>query len=400
MQAQEPMRTFALAVCLPLLPPLAAQAVLRVGPARPFATIQAAVGAAVDGDVIAVDTGTYPAFAIVGKRLAVVADQGAGGPFTVLGAPAIAVSGLGPGQTVTIAHAVANATVTGPAIAIANAGSGDVRLQHVTVLGGHFGTVPYRGLVEVVTTGSLWCEGLRAGDYRFRADGASGSHGLAALFVDATPTCLDGCVLQGMRADLPTTAGGDAVRCMGPTTLWAIDCHLVGGMAPLNALPGVLGGHAVHDAGGQARGIRLCGCTLLTTDPAAAAFAVAGVPSYTHACLPESLGRTDLPVGVTAVAPGTTAVFTVTAEVGNRVFATLLAAGFGSSSLPILEGALLVDSSFAVLTAGVLQGPVTVPLALPPWPGLTGLQATVQSVLVEAPPAVSYPTTAAAFTIR
>src|SRR5688572_23610743 len=51
--------------------------VLVVGPAPAFPSIQAAVNAAQDGDVVLVKGGTWPSFSIVDRALAIVADDGA-----------------------------------------------------------------------------------------------------------------------------------------------------------------------------------------------------------------------------------------------------------------------------------------------------------------------------------
>ena len=177
---------FAFVFCTLLTATLAAQNVLLVGPTQPFADVQAALGFASDGDVVEVEPGTYPPFTIVGKRVAVVAKKGPGlpGTFTVTGAPAITVGALAPGQSVTIANARITATALGAAITIDTAGAGSVRLLDTIVTAGNLGVVPNVGLIEVRNSPAVWFDRLRAGDYRWRANGAAGFTGLAALFVD------------------------------------------------------------------------------------------------------------------------------------------------------------------------------------------------------------------------
>ncbi|MCU0863112.1 MAG: hypothetical protein MUC36_04915 [Planctomycetes bacterium] len=382
--------------------PLAAQGIVRqVGPTRAFADIQAAVNAAANGDVIEVDPGTYAPFVIQGKQLAVIGNQssGAGAVFTVSGAPAITVTGLQPFQQVTIAHARATATAAAPAIVITGNGLGHVRLLAVEVLSNSFGPVAYDGLIEVRDVESLWCDRVRAGDYRYRCNGAAGTAGLAALFVDSTPVQLTRTVLQGNRSDAPSIEGGDAIAIRGSDSLWAVDCHLVGGQPPVGAWLGVLGGHAVHDVGGSAGSIRCCATVLLTTDPAASAVAVQGAPSFLMACLPDTIARTELPLGVTELALGSTTPVTVRAEVGNQAFVLLLGTGFGSIALPNLLGELVVGGDLGILTGGLITGPVAIPIAIPLQPSLVGLQGVLQSVLVGAASAFSA-ATAAGFTIR
>jgi hypothetical protein len=388
------------AVWILLLASVAAQGSVRqVGPGRPFADIQSAVNAATNGDVVEVDPGTYAPFVIQGKQIAVIGNQstGAGASFTVSGAPAITITGLQPLQQVTIAHARATATAAGPAIAISNQGNGNVRLLHVTVLSGDLGLTGYEGLIEVRDTGSLWCDRVRVGDYRFRCIGATGTSGLAALFVVSTPVQLARSVLQGNRSDDPSIGSGDAIRMVGGT-LWAIGCSLAGGLPPLNGLPGVPGGHAIHDASGTAGAIRVCATTLVSTDPAVPLFAVQGQPSFLAACSPDSIARTELPPGVTEVAVGSTSSFTVSVEVGNQAFVTLLGTSFGSQPLSILLGDLLVGGSFDILTGGVLVTPIAIPITIPAQPTLVGLQCALQSVLVG--PATYAAASAAGFTIR
>lgn len=380
---------------------LVAQGIVRqVGPTRPFLDIQSAVNAALDGDVVEVDPGSYPPFVITGKRLVVTANQsgGTGAKFTVNGAPAIVVTGLQPWHHVTIANARAAATAAAPGISISNQGTGSVRLLDVEVLSGHFGPVAYDGLIEVRNTDLVWCDRVRAGDYRYRCNGAGGTTGLAALHCESSTLQLTRCVLHGNRSDDPSIASGDGVHLVGFVTVWATDCHLVGGLAPLAGLPGVLGGHAVHDAGGSSGAIRMCDTTLLATDPAAAAFAVAGVPSFLMACLPDGIVRTEMPLGVTAVAPGATTTLTVRADVPNQVFVVLFSAEFGELGLPYVLGELLVGGTFGLLTAGVVAAPVGIPITVPLQSGLVGLQCTAQSVLVTTPMFAA--STAAAFTVR
>ena len=73
--------------------------VLVVGGPRGFATIQAAVDHAEDGDVLLVKSGTYPGFAIGSKGISVVADTGA----IVAVEGAVTVDGVPPGLSAVIA---------------------------------------------------------------------------------------------------------------------------------------------------------------------------------------------------------------------------------------------------------------------------------------------------------
>ena len=86
---------------------------LRVGPGEIFTTIQAAVDAASDGDLILVEPGSYPEFRVDGKDLSIVGDAGT---FTVLESaspdPAILVQNVAQGQEVLIVGAVISHAVS------------------------------------------------------------------------------------------------------------------------------------------------------------------------------------------------------------------------------------------------------------------------------------------------
>lgn len=380
----------------------AAQNVLVVGPSQPFVDVQAALGFASDGDVVEVEAGTYPAFTIVGKRVAVIAKKGPGlpGTFTVTGSPAITVGALAPGQSVTIANARITATALGASIVIDTAGAGSVRLLDTIVTAGNLGVVPNEGLLEVRNSPAVWLDRVRAGDYRWRANGAAGFTGLAALFVDQANVHVARSVLQGMRSDNPALHGGDAIRIVGSGRLTCLDSWLTGSMAPLLAQPGVLGGHAIQDFGGISGPIRVCGGNLTVADVASSPFAVLGAPSFLMACLPDTIVRTELPAGTTEWLLGTTTTATVTVEVPGSACVLAIGDSFGLATHPVVAGDLLLDGALAVLAGAVVTTPWNVPLGMPVSPFLVGMQGTLQAIAVGGSSAPLATVGAAAFTVR
>jgi len=387
---------------LTFLAVLPAQNVLLVGPAQPFVDVQAALGFASDGDVVEVEPGTYPPFTVAGKRVAIVAKKGPGlpGTFTVTGAPAITIGALGIGQSVTIANARITATAVDAAIRVDTAGSGSVRLLDVVVTAGNLGVVPNDGLIEVRHSPAVAFDRVRAGDYRWRANGAAGFTGLAALFVDQANVYVARSVLQGMRSDNPALRGGDAIRIVGSGRLTSLDTLLTGSMAPLGALPGVLGGHAIHDFGGTSGPIRVCGGSLAVADAASSPFAVLGVPSFLMACLPDSIVRTELPAGTSEWLLGATTTVTVSVEVPGTICVLAIGDGFGLASHPAVAGDLLLDGALAVLAGAVVTTPWNVPLTMPSSPLLVGMQGTLQAIAVGGATAPLATAGAAAFTVR
>ena len=81
---------------------------LRVGPTQAFTTIQGAVAAALPGDLILVDPGSYGEFAVDGKGISIAPADGSS--FTVLESvslePAILVENLPADQQVSIVGAL------------------------------------------------------------------------------------------------------------------------------------------------------------------------------------------------------------------------------------------------------------------------------------------------------
>ena len=118
--------------------PAPAVHVLRVGPSRPFATIQAAVDAASGVDVVLVDPGAYSGFSIDGKGGAVVVDSG-----TAHVSGAIDVDHVGIGQICLLADLQGAATSTeGFALQIRHS-AGSIRVQNSTFAGKDVTTYAY-----------------------------------------------------------------------------------------------------------------------------------------------------------------------------------------------------------------------------------------------------------------
>ena len=120
------------AACLFAAPTLAAPATLTVGPGGAFADIQSAIDAAVDGDIILVEPGTYEPFVIAVKGVTVRALTG----FTVddtSGSGVVRIVGVPPGQRAAI-EGMQMTSVFGTEVGIlAEFCLGEVVVEQVTI---------------------------------------------------------------------------------------------------------------------------------------------------------------------------------------------------------------------------------------------------------------------------
>lgn len=387
-------------------------AVLHVSPGGAIPDVQTAVNMAGNGDLIEVAPGAYPAFAVTARQLSVVGiDPVTNTPavFTVSGGantPAIRIDGLTAGELVTVSGArIDHTNATAPAIVIANCPTGSVRLLDVVVTTNNaIGVVPYEGVVEVVNARCAWFDRVRVGDHRVFANGPSGT-GVAGVFCADSQLHLNHCDIRGLRSANASVAGGDALRTVGPgATAWLVDSLLLGGMSSAGAVAFTLGGHAIHDFGGQAQLITACDCTLLTAVGTVSTFAVAGASSFLANCPPESIARTELTPFAAAVRIGTSTTVAVSANVGNRGFILVFSAAFDHAQIPgLFTGAFLFRGTATTLAVGVLGGaPTSVPLNVPVVPAAIGLQITLQSAVLDLNGSASSwsMATAAGFTVR
>ena len=145
-----------------LLAASAGAAILRVGPTRPFANIQAAVNAAnASGDLILVDAGAYSPFDIVGKGVAILSDSAA---FTITPSatrPAIRISSIAMAQSVMVGGFSTNVAFGGAAVIQMVACSGPVHLVDATITPTvSLTNVPMRAVIEAELCLSLWLENV------------------------------------------------------------------------------------------------------------------------------------------------------------------------------------------------------------------------------------------------
>ncbi len=226
-----------------LMPPTGNVLVVDGGGSGTFLTIQSAVEAAIDGDVILVRTGTYGSFRITNKALAVVADTGA--HVDVQGS--IRLRGLAPEKTVVLAGMRAVGAYSleenlSAGLFLAD-NQGHVRVQDCVFTGGFFG--PAGAVIHA------------SGDVAIGASNFfGGGHGVEASS-PSTITIHDS-TLQGQDGSPPQmcgndgSSGWDGARVSG-TVLFSSNSHFRGGLGgeiPLggcmNSPVGGRGGNGVY----------------------------------------------------------------------------------------------------------------------------------------------------------
>jgi hypothetical protein len=258
---------------LALAPLIRAGQVLRVGPTRPFATIDAAIAAAADGDLILVDPGSYPPFTLDGRSLAVIA---AAGPFTVVpGAQAqVRVRNVPAGGTVTVSGILA-AIPTGnaPAIEIQSC-PGTVRIGEAVIdPSADLPAVPLRAAVEITDCASVWLSELqvtsltrrRGSTINYIPAPVGPNTGISAVLAERSTVLLKNVQLRGYD---DAGYGGDGLRLLGPS---AAILHATGGNVITGGNGVLFGGNAIHclNLGALLPDVTLCGHTTLVPGPGA-----------------------------------------------------------------------------------------------------------------------------------
>lgn len=393
--------------------------VLRIGAGQPFATVNAALAVARDGDLLLVDPGTYPGFLLDGRSVVIASSGGAAAPFRLVqpaGQPAVAIRNLPAGREASLLHCVVEFRDGGaPAIRVAACGGG-VRLVGVTVEPvGDLPDAAARAAVEVVDCAALWTVGLRIWPSVPRVGNTTalqgapidGNAGLCGVLLQDSAAVLDHPVVGGFDNGASRNGvswGGDGLRLLGRSTAWVLrepglpSAVLRGGAGLTH------GGSAIHfvRAGGTPV-VETCGPVdvvpgagataalrggylAIDNDRGLVAWSGGTAERYPPACLLESVGMVTVPAPV--VAPGGVALIRV-ASLLPRWGWVLGGVTSVHASIAGIQGRALLDpqSPGTVLLATGPVGPAPTVLAVPvpPDPGLVGLQLTLQGAL--GPPA-------------
>lgn len=251
----------------------AAAVQLNVGPTQTYTTIQAAINAASNGDLILVDAGTYPSFQISSSTATNLTIAAASGSFTLVanaGVSEIDISGVPLGHVVTVIGAhIEYADPMAPAVAI-SACPGAVRLSHLEVdLVDHLDDATVQAAVEVDDTATFWL--INSSIWPIDVDGSTGifhgntvnpltangilNEGISALQMRDSEGTIQNSRMAGywnLNNTYPSylSYGGDGFRILSDeveSTAWFLNDEI--GRAYRTSFVGgggEHGGHAVH----------------------------------------------------------------------------------------------------------------------------------------------------------
>lgn len=378
---------------------LAALAVPSLGGVRvvapagaPYATLQAAVDAAVDGDVVLVRTGDYAGCAIDGKALMLVEDAGASARVT----STLFVRNLAAGQCVVLAGfemAGSNApALEADAIQGSLRGEGLALRVSPSFANASVPAVDLRDVQDVAFvrstfTGGATGNGIVAGGAGLRAQNA----GLA----------LYDCALDGAYGVYSSGRGGEGLNVSGGE-LFASNCDLRGGIggpggvqftggpgcAAWFPLPGGTGGDALRALSGATS--RLLDCRLSGGAGGPGGVTSCGVPGATGTAGSSASGSSSVLAGVSRslAAPfvareGESVPWTVRGSAGERAW-LFFANGPGQQFHAALFGSALIANPFAYrIPLGTIpaSGELTVHLLVPELgPGLDARVRFVQAL--------------------
>jgi len=225
--------------------------VLRVGPTQTYVTIQAAINAAVNGDVIIVDSGVYPAFVLAGKRVSILPSGTDFEVQTATGTPAIDVNGIPAGMTVSILGAVVRYTEpSAPAVRISN-NPGAVRLSRLFVsMDANLPNAAARAAVEVESTDTFWLYASQVTTSTARSGNTvnptGANDGISGVELLDSNGVLQEVTLNGY--DNAGAYAGDGLRVRDDSTAWLRSeiFRSAGSNSFFGGQGGTFGGHAVH----------------------------------------------------------------------------------------------------------------------------------------------------------
>jgi len=220
----------AIALALPSLnaAPAPSGNVLRVGSTQPYTTIQAAVDAAQNLDLVLVDPGSYPEFVVDGKSIAIVAASGSFDVFESTSlAPTIHVTNVPVLGEVTIvgAHVDHGASIDAPAVLL-ETNPGQVRFSDLVVnLAEDLAGTTAPAAFVVRDTASFWLIDSRIWSVTPRAAYRLGANGWAEGVSGIEVVDSEG-VLQNFKAmgyDALLDHAGDGLRVRGDSYLYLVD---------------------------------------------------------------------------------------------------------------------------------------------------------------------------------
>lgn len=241
-----------------------AENVLRVGSTQLYTDIGQALAAAQPGDLILVDPGSYPPFAIDGLQLSDVSVVADSAPFSInqtAGVAEIEIQNIPAGSSVSIIGAhIPYVDQLAPAVYV-HSNLGAVRFVDLDVepISDLLATTA-RACVEVVDTDTFWLTDSSIWSvvqpFGYTASplvaGGITNDGFSGLLMEDSQGIVQNSRLSGYHNEGslggPTGYGGDGLRAIGEdTSVWLLEDHEGPAyQTRFRGGSGVIGGHAVH----------------------------------------------------------------------------------------------------------------------------------------------------------
>ena len=372
----------------------------RVGPGRPYATVQAALDVALDGDLLLVDYDIYPPFSVA-KAVSIVATNSDFEVATAPGVPAIEVHGIAASRSVTIVGVVTRYAEPSTPAVLVHDNAGAVRFSRLQILqDGPLANAATHAVVQVERTDTFWLlsAGIAPDGTRFPGNTLNprGSNdGISAVELVDTDAVVHEAVLHGY--DNPAGHGGDGLRAIGDCSVWLRDelVQAIGQTTLRGGDGGPYGGHAVQLILPDANENRITQCRQVHLVPGQGSSADGGYygingnsgynPQHGTWRVPrlcsgiqvgetrtEDTVRIGLPLSVRVATPYTSTYVTV---VSTGTVYTRAPLGFKGRGLVDPQAELFRPISFGVKPPATLHFQVDVP----PDPALVGMQLALQT---------------------
>jgi hypothetical protein len=380
---------------------VAAGEVYRVGPTQPYHTVQAAIDAAADGDLLLVDYDVYPPFTLDGKALSILSTNSDFEVLTAPGRAAVEVRGIPAGRSASILGVVIRyAEPSTPAVSVHD-NAGAVRFSRLVVSeDGPLLDAAAHAAIQVERTGTFWLAAANATPSGARpaantTDPRGPNDGVSAVELVDTDAIVHEVVLHGY--DNPIGRAGDGLRAIGDCSVWLRDeiVQATGLTTFRGGDGGPYGGHAVHLVLPDANENRITQCRQVRLLPGLGTVRDGGYYGINEAngyhprtdswrvprlCNGYQVGETRTEETVRIGSELSVRVFTIV----PATYVTVVSTGTLYTRVPrALDGRGLVDPQamlFRTISAGFKSAAtLQIQVPVPPDPALVGLQLSLQT---------------------
>lgn len=346
------------------------------GPGTDFTTIQAAISAASEGDILVVRPGSYPGNLVIDKGLTILAQPGVGVEPLDSRQPTLVVRDLRINATAYVRGLGVRSDIGAAAMHVLNC-RGRVHIDGCSIVGGAVGPIGAPGLTVETTTATTL---TRSSVYGYPALGAGNSH---ILILESSLNGGDWCGLSWCYSSAPAIIASDSTLMIGGSPMRGGN----GGMTGRSSIPNreailgfqchltISGGSGVAISAGSGaysvHGIELRGGTL-TIDPA---IAVTGYGSAGPIGGNHTLNQRPLPMLTASDATVGGTMVTTLRSAPARHF--VIAVSQVSDPVHLALGTLMVDPNLiAPITYGIQNSAMQTQMSIP-IPNATELRGSI-----------------------